>query len=83
MKTGRDANRSGWYISDCCLKRGGLNRRSDVPTLPELLCADGLGICKRTSDGKRREQDSHFSVDQPSDEFIPKGIFDVARRSSM
>jgi hypothetical protein len=34
MKTGRDANRSGWYISECCLKEVALIEGQMCPRCP-------------------------------------------------
>jgi hypothetical protein len=35
MKTGQDANRSGRYISECCLKEVGLQRGQMCPRCPK------------------------------------------------
>ena len=34
MKTGRDANRSGWYLSECCLKEVALLKGQMCPRCP-------------------------------------------------
>jgi hypothetical protein len=34
MKTGRDANRSGWYLSECCLKEVALLKAQMCPRCP-------------------------------------------------
>ena len=37
MKTGRDANRSGWYLSECCLKEVELQRGQMCPRCPKCF----------------------------------------------
>jgi hypothetical protein len=47
MKTGRDADASGLYVSECCLTGSHVGRRADVSTMPNLLRAHRLGIRPR------------------------------------
>jgi len=74
MKTGRDANRSGLYVSECCLKEVVLSESQMCPRCPRCNALTVWEFVKQ--DGRTRAVGAEhvFPSDHASDQFIPEGI---------
>ena len=79
MKTGRDANRSGLYISECCLKEISFLKGQKFSRCPRC---SGLTAWEFV---ENREQAPELTLDPSLDrefaEFIPQGICRVPQGS--
>ena len=60
MKTGRDTNRAGLYVSECCLNEVVLSEGQMCPRCPRC---NALTVWERV-----------FPLDRENEQFIPEGI---------
>jgi hypothetical protein len=78
MKTGRDANLSGWYMSDCCLKEVPFLKGQMFSRCPHCNALTVWEFVRQPCQAPAFAADPILK--RAEDESIPKGIHRASRR---